>query len=232
MAVRPIFLPGTDASAPVRKVNIDFLWHSGLSIAQKQRSIRAMHEAAHQQLDLNRILEISSKSLDREGIDLSAFNLRVRMPDRAAITIENAFQSSKVFENGGPFSDLLAVSAVEAKRDHRLKQSGKLLHFQFGDVVWPNEPLTAFYDWLYLTALSQHPNVAVATLQYDAFTDIEFNPNKSINCQAHSAALFVYLSREKILADVMSSQAKFLDFCSKIETPNTGRPDIVQGSLF
>ena len=27
-------------------------------------------------------------------------------------------------------------------------------------------------------------------MNYDAFTDIEFNPKKSYNCQAYSAALF------------------------------------------
>ena len=33
-------------------------------------------------------------------------------------------------------------------------------------------------------------------IDYDAFTDIEFNPQKSINCQAKSAALFVGLVKQ------------------------------------
>ena len=32
-------------------------------------------------------------------------------------------------------------------------------------------------------------------MEFDAFTDIEFNPNKSLNCQARAAALFVAMKK-------------------------------------
>ena len=36
-------------------------------------------------------------------------------------------------------------------------------------------------------------------LQYQAFTDIEFNPEKSLNCQAYSAALYLSMIKNNIL---------------------------------
>ena len=46
-------------------------------------------------------------------------------------------------------------------------------------------------------------------IKYDSFTDIEFNPSKSINCQAKSAALYVALYRNGVLDDAISSTQKF-----------------------
>ena len=52
-------------------------------------------------------------------------------------------------------------------------------------------PRTAFYDCLYVQALLENPQLAGVVLSYDAFTDIAFNPQRSLNCQARAAALFV-----------------------------------------
>ena len=48
-------------------------------------------------------------------------------------------------------------------------------------------------------------------LAYEAFTDIEFNPDKSINCQARAAALYVSLRREGVLEKALSSQTAYLE---------------------
>ena len=56
--------------------------------------------------------------------------------------------------------------------------------------VFRLEPRTFFYDWLYVSALAGHPELVNELEHRAAFTDIEFNPKRSINCQAHSVALF------------------------------------------
>ena len=63
----------------------------------------------------------------------------------------------------------------------------------------PLIPKTAFYNWLYINALLENPELAQKVLEYDAFTDIEFNPGKSLNCQAEAAALFVALNRQGLI---------------------------------
>ena len=56
--------------------------------------------------------------------------------------------------------------------------------------VFRLEPRTFFYDWLYVSALAGRPELVNELEHRAAFTDIEFNPKRSINCQAHSVALF------------------------------------------
>ena len=163
MALRPVYLPGLNGRSLVIPVEIEFQWFSGLSISQKQKFILSLHVAAAQR-NIANVLEISSKSSSNLGVQLSAFNLKLPMQDGRRISIENAFQSSKVFENGGPYLDLLDVSAKEAKTDSRLRSSGKLCGSRLEDVEWPLQPVTAFYDWIYLNALRASPDVSSRAL--------------------------------------------------------------------
>jgi hypothetical protein len=210
MANRPVFLPGLKGKALVVRLDVEFKWVAGMAIGQKQKSIRSLHESAAKR-NIKRVLEISSKSENPLGVDLSAFNLRLTTPSGLNISVENAFQASKVFRHGGPYLDLLKVSPREAKRDPRLSTSGDLQEFRFEGQAWPTLPLTAFYDWLYITALRQSPKLAEQLLDFDGFTDIEFNPERSLNCQAASAALFVALSRRGETETAILSRDTFLE---------------------
>lgn len=159
----------------------------------------------------SKILEISSKSTETLGVNLSAFNLMIEHPkSKIKYSVESAFQTSKVFENGGPYIDLLQKTPKEAKQDSRLKNSGDLIKFTIYNRDWPLEPKTLFYDWLYINALSKYPEYVEEIVKYDAFTDIEFNPNKSINCQAGAVALFVSLYRRNLLDRAISSIDEYI----------------------
>lgn len=89
----------------------------------------------------------------------------------------------------------MLVSPREAKREERLKNSGPLTGFTFEGRTFPLKPSHIFYDYIYMGALLENEELSKVLLEYDAFTDIEFNPNKSINCQARAAAVFVSLTR-------------------------------------
>jgi len=168
---------------------------------------------------------------DALGRQLSAFNLMLEdKVGRREVSVENAFQASKVFERGGPFLDLLNVSPADAKRDPRLQESGRLTGFCFFGEDWPNEPPTAFYDWIYINALHQHTELAKAVAEYDIFTDIAFNPSKSINCQASAVALYVALVRRGDLQAAISSREAFLRVESGASLKEEGQG--IQGSLF
>ena len=211
MASRPVFIPHTEGPNLVTQKVVDFQWFPGFSLKQKHKSIESFHAAAEAQYDLAPLLEISSKSPEELGTHLSAFNLRLQLPGLpSATSVESAFQGSKVFECDGPFIDLYRKPASEAKKDARLRNSGDLRNFQLGDERWPLEPKTAFYDWLYLNALRLHVDQAEKLLHYVGFTDIEFNPKRSINCQAQSAALYVALYRRNLLPDALRSRDTFL----------------------
>jgi hypothetical protein len=177
----------------------------GFSINQKQKSINSLHKNFLLYSPESNILEVSSKSNKDLGIALSAFNLKIRAKKKAEFSVETAFQASKIFELGGPYLDLYKKTSREAKRDTRVKSSGKLLYFDFFDRKWELEPKTLFYDWLYLNALSLNPELGEQVIKYDAFTDIEFNPSKSFNCQARSVALYVSLNKSGLLNSALSS---------------------------
>ena len=49
---------------------------------------------------------------------------------------------------------------------------------------------------------------------YAGFTDIEFNPRRSINCQARSAALFLSLMKRGALDAALQSPSSFIQALS------------------
>lgn len=212
MAERPLFQPVAHGSLMVRTVMVGFQWFPGMAVSQKQKSIASLHEAAAKKGLCDRPLEVSSKSPISTGVALSAFNLgSVLRRSHKPYTVETVFQASKVFENGGPYRDLLHGTSREAKKDPRIQESGRLLRFDYFGTSWELEPKTAFYDWLYINTLAKNPNLMDEASHYDAFTDIEFNPDRSINCQAYSLALFRALQERGLLSDALASKEAFLD---------------------
>jgi hypothetical protein len=213
MAERPIFIPAKDAPGFVKEINFSIVWTGGFALTQKQKNIRALHSAAAE-AGYFPLLEVSTKSEETTGRHLSAFHLKVRMRDRV-ISLESAFQGSKVFEAGGPYTDIYDVDARTAKRDPRLRESGRLVGFEFEDLKFPLEPKTAFYDWLYLNAILPHrdwlKDRLTGRVGYAGFTDIEFNPAKSVNCQARSCALFVAMMQNEMLDFAMGSPKSFIE---------------------
>lgn len=187
MAKRPAFCI---SDHKIIQKNFDFIWYSGFALSQKQKCIASLHAEIIKKNPCVKPLEISTKSKSELGAKLSAFQLQYRRH-----SLENIFQSSKVFEHGGAYQDLLTVSPKEAKRDSRLRNSGKLTGFLFDNILWELEPKTAFYDYIYLKSVKD--SLEIEEIQqiadYDYFTDIEFNPEKSINTQARSVAILKLL---------------------------------------
>lgn len=210
MALRPIFAPVLHGPRLIIEDYVDFKWHPGMSIKQKQRSVAELHMEANHKHALTRPLEISSKSEEEAGVRLSSFNLVFTTKKKnRAIRVECAFQGSKVFERGGPFKDIFFLEPKNAKRDPRLRESGSLIGFSFFGQNWGLKPRTAFYDWIYINALIGNPDLADQILNYDYFTDIEFNPDRSVNCQARSAAIYSSLAQRGLLEARIESPEAF-----------------------
>jgi hypothetical protein len=209
MAKRPIFLPMHDGKRLVRELYVQFDWHPGMAVSQKQKNVRAIHNAARDRFGVRAPLEVSSKSESELGRALSSFNLLITTNRGQSLSVETAFQGSKVFARGGPYTDLFGLESMAAKRDPRLTESGPLDHFQFFGRRWELIPKTAFYDWIYINALQQNDHLAGEVTDFDCFTDIEFNPERSINCQARSVALFCALFHTDQLVAALASPENF-----------------------
>jgi Family of unknown function (DUF6977) len=212
MAERPVFIPAPESDELVREVFLMLKWHPGFAQSQKEKNIEALHESASRH-GIAPLLEISSKSKSERGRHMSAFHMTVLTKKLGRIKLELAFQGSKVFEHGGPYTDLYRKGENEigqAKRDPRLQNSGRLMGFRFEDIEFPPKPKTAFYDWLYCSFLWQHREWATKLYAYAGFTDVEFNPHRSINCQARSAALFLSLMKRGDLDTALQSPTRWV----------------------
>ena len=214
MAKRPLFVPAPDAPGFVRTIPIELTWAPGFALVQKSKNIRAMHEAAAR-IGYGPVLEVSTKASEKLGRHLSAFHLKISS-SKGEVSLESAFQGSKVFRHGGPHHDIYRLDPRSAKRDPRIRNSGDIVAFEFDGIHFPTEPKTAFYDWLYLNALAEHREwLAPRLSQYAGFTDIEFNPARSVNCQARSCALFAALVTKDLLEPALESTRQFLEIVTE-----------------
>ncbi len=217
MANRPIFVVNDNKKEFFKEVNIEFIFYSGFAVTQKSKSIQSLHESA-KKLGYKNILEVSTKSDNKLGWQLSAFNLMVDFDFDKKISLECAFQGSKVFENNIQYKDLYFVESIAAKKDERLKKSGNIIGFEFEGNFWENEPKTAFYDYLYIKTLNDnYRDIIKELVKYDTFTDIEFNPKKSINCQARTCAILVSLYKNDLLEKALNSKNDFIKIVYKKE---------------
>ncbi len=208
MAKRPVFIE-KDTFPFYEIKEIEFKYYSGFAVSQKQKSIRELHCSFRKESN-ERVLEISTKSFDGLGVTLSAFNLTMKVDDKE-YCIECVFQGSKRFEKGGPFTDLYTTNPWEAKRDPRLRGNGNIVDFQLQAEHFENEPQDFFYNWIYIRALYQHEDYLKNLKGYGAFTDIEFNPKKSINCQAKAIAIAVGLMKANLIDACMEDKQTFLE---------------------
>ena len=196
MANRPFFIPTQDQNKFVKRETVDFQWFSGFAKSQKQKSITSFHENILKKFKIKKVLEVSTKSRDIIGIKLSAFNLKIKIKDQEYF-LESLFQGSKVFLDMGPHEDIYEKKSIDAKTDERIKRNDMKEFSFFGEKL----PLDFdFYSWLYFIALNQNKDLANEIINYEAFTDIEFNPEKSLNCQAYSAALYCSMIKNNLLS--------------------------------
>ena len=144
MANRPVFLASDREGIFFEEKNVEFEWFAGMATSQKQKSINSLHKAA--QLEgISDILEVSTKSEEVLGNQLSAFNLTYTTSKGKVLLLEVAFQGSKIFENGGPYHDLYDKDPLEVKKDERVSKDFIITGFDFQGELWNNEPLSLIH---------------------------------------------------------------------------------------
>src|SRR5260370_12456699 len=142
MAERPIFIPRPESDELVKEIFFQIKWHSGFAVVQKENNIHELHAAAAA-AGYRNLLEISTKSKSERGRHLSPFHMTAETKEHGTIKLELAFQGSKVFERGGPFTALYrrgGKECGEAIRDPRLKKSRALVGFRFAWIAFPLDP--------------------------------------------------------------------------------------------
>jgi hypothetical protein len=211
MATRPVFVPEIDPNNPqlVHVHEVDFQWLPGRDPQQIKANIAKLHGAAgHRKLEP--LLHVSPDSDDPLGIRISATNLVVEGPKSYLIPLIAAFQGSKVFTGGGPFTDLYRKREAEIVADPRLVESGNHLGFRFRDLEWGKKAETMFYDWLVLHAIHRHQKLASGIRRFKGFTDVECLTGGQVACHARSCALYAALAEKKLLDKMFEDQDLFI----------------------
>ena len=220
---RPVFMPRVNSDNLVKTDMVRFERHVGFASRQKKKSITDMHQVIRKKYGFNQVLELSSKSGNKLSFPLSPLSLKLTdEQDGAQYSVENIYHASKVFEHGGPYLDLLTAPPRQAKKDERLTTSGELIGYNYFGMEWSLEPVTAFYDWLYVNALQQNPQLHEEVMQYQAFTDLEFNHKKSVHCAAYALAMFVALHKRDLL-DNIADPIVFYDLYHEFKVSNTAQ---------
>lgn len=224
---------------------VEFKWFSGLSWQQKQKSSLSMLEKL-EEIGYTPI-EISRRSVDMEfGVQLSAFNLKLNKinvenifqaykefndggPYLDLLKVEPKAAKGDCRIQTSEAKKPCQTNKVEFKskafyEDERIcdycqnRQQRHLIGFSSGKVDWALEPKSMFYDAVYISALLQNKHLADRLVNFNAFTDVEFNQKipyskdkGPFNCQARSCAIFSTLkhanySDEKIMEIVRSPE--------------------------
>ena len=127
MAERPIFVSTPGSDELVKEIFFQIPLALGFCTRPKREKHRRVCTRRRQLDGYRNLLEISTKSKSERGRHLSAFHMTADTKECGTIKLELAFQGSKVFERGGPFTDLYGKGEKEigeAKRDPRLQNSG------------------------------------------------------------------------------------------------------------
>ena len=195
-----------------KKIKVEFTWHSGFSKEQKQKNMISLHQTFLERFSNYKILEVSTKSKVDVGVKASAFNLTIETKKGNTFSVEELFQTSKVYKKNGDQSHLLKdnVDIREIKRKLReINENDEMIRYSCFNQNFPLEPRTLFYNWLYINVLNRNEQLAKEVLKFDAFTDIEFNPKRSYNCQAEACSIYVSLVRRDLLEKALNSVENF-----------------------
>ena len=121
MAVRKVYLPLTEYPY-AKEVSITFPWSNG----SKQQNVQAVLDTFHDVYPEVPALEVSLASAQPEGIGAAAMKLPFRLgSSEQEVPVGIVYEASKVFENGGPYPDLLQCSHQKVLKDARLQKSGR-----------------------------------------------------------------------------------------------------------
>ena len=186
MAEKMIFI--SNGITPYCEKIIEYTFVPGFAPSQRIKNVINLNDSINSKYPGLRTLEVSTKSDTELGKKLSAFNLKLD-----GKYIESIFQSSKVFNDGIQYINLINEKPIDAKRFIQSLPKKEITKFKYNGIEYPIEPKSMFYDFIYICALRNIPEVSSALKQYDIFTDIEFNYKKSINCQARACAIYSYL---------------------------------------
>ena len=229
MAVRKIYLSIPEYPY-AKEISVTFPWANG----SRHQNVQAVLDTFHDVYPEVPALEVSLASLQPEGIHAAAMKLPLHLAGSGQdVPVGIVYEASKVFENGGPYADLLQCSRQKVLKDARLQQSGKCVGYRLEDMEYPAEPHPyAFFNWLYACALHQNHEKTDSILKFGAFSDLELgSTKKDRNSPARAAAVYAGLAAAGKLACLESYEAFVAQTCVEPAAPESAAGENAEQQL-
>ena len=167
-----------------------------------------------QLISTNSILEVSTRSTNRLGRGLSAFNI---MFDGKPL--ECIYQHSKFYVNNATdeiiYDDYDGINPVQAKKNANSlnKKYGKHIGFYYKNKYLTIDPPFYFYDWLYAVAFHSlfltAPTLSDELEMFTGYTDMFQRKEPLANSQARSLAVCLTLNELNKLETFVKSPKEF-----------------------
>ena len=210
-------MPSPHSTCLVHEHLVDFQWEPGAAAEQKRANVSRLHKAAAIR-NLSPLLEVSPFANDPAGERVAVSRLTLKDENSYFGSVTALYHGSKVFVGGGPFTDLYRADDQTLTTDRRLKESGPLAGFRFGNLEWGLKAQVMFYDWLVVQAIHCHRDLRGVLAKYEGFTDVDCRVPATGICHARSCALYVGLEAKKIVDKVIADQDLFIE--TLIRDPN------------
>ena len=154
-----------------------------------------------------RSLEVSSRSRDPLGRELSAMNLPAAGDPRGR-PVEAVYQAAKCYGGGGPDASGCDSGYAAKGRDRERRRDGPLAAFEHEGRRWPAESGSAFYDWLWTRSAIARWGIGIVDRlrEYGAFSD-QFHHAGALACQAKTAAMVAGMGQARVQAAIESPEA-------------------------
>ncbi len=221
MARLPYFLLPPGAASRPEKEFCDIGFAPAFTAGQKQRNARLIEREILLKHPGAEVLEISENAVSSVGHSLSLEKLIWHASDGRKCFAKSVFLGSHRFQNGGPYRDLVWRTAFEAGNDERLRLSGELTGFEFGQEkeFWPAAERSEFASFIYIRALASTPDLVRHLTRFSAFSDTEYRKHPDYS-PAELTAVFLTLARNGKIAEAVTDRAHFLPLFFRFRNPD------------
>lgn len=208
MAKRLYFIPRASYRGLLVEKTIHYPEVRGERKDTLKKSLETMHHRILAKESGGRLLEVSPYGSNL-GKKLTPWTLTLNLKSGESFPVAAILESAKVFERGGPYEDLAEKDQDVLLSDTRLTESGRLLGYHFEGEAFTLNPRHKFFDYLYIRALSQKPELFEDLLQVDILTDITYQMHSMYLSPARAVGYFISLLRLGILEEILQSDEKF-----------------------
>ena len=150
-------------------------------------------------------LEISSRSPDKIGRELSPMFLMTTDDSGRTFPVESAYMAARDYGSGP--AEPMASGFAAKTADKRRRNRGPLKRFIWNRLEWAPEAACAFYEWLWIRATSKSQRRYLQ--EFASYTDMFSRGWDGDPCQARAAAVAVALEDAARLNAALSSEGTY-----------------------